>query len=60
MVTVCPLSLYCPSALPSPVVMVNGKTGCFRQLSACGTVGLGGVSGAGSESTAPVQASCEA
>lgn len=26
MVIVCPLSLYCPSALPSPVVMVNGKT----------------------------------
>ena len=26
MVIVCPLSLYCLSALPSPVVMVNGKT----------------------------------
>ena len=26
MVIVCPLSLYCPSAIPSPMVMVNGKT----------------------------------
>ena len=26
MVIVCHLSLYCPSALPSPMVMVNGKT----------------------------------
>lgn len=60
MVIVCPLSLYCPSELPNPMVMVNGKTGRFRQLSACGTSGLGSVSGVGSASMVPAEASCEA